>query len=82
MMFGVLFLSLNKIQSSFLQVKDSYLPASIVGVVYNLIIIGAIFISVKYGSYYLAIGALVGLLSKLSYYFLACIKEDINTAFI
>ena len=61
MMFGVLFLSLNKIQSSFLQVKDSYLPASIVGVVYNLIIIGAIFISVKYGSYYLAIGALVGL---------------------
>ena len=61
MMFGVLFLSLNKIQSSFLQVKESYLPASIVGVVYNIVIIIAIFISVKLGSYYLAIGALVGL---------------------
>ncbi|MFQ7119849.1 MAG: murein biosynthesis integral membrane protein MurJ [Intestinibacter sp.] len=47
MMFGVLFLSLNKIQSSFLQVKESYLPASIVGVVYNIVIIIAIFISVK-----------------------------------
>lgn len=61
MMFGVLFLSLNKVQSSFLQVKESYLPASIVGVVYNLIIIVAIFISVEAGSYYLAIGALLGL---------------------
>ena len=60
-LFGVLFLSLNKIQSSFLQVKESYLPASIVGVVYNIVIIIAIFISVKLGSYYLAIGALVGL---------------------
>ncbi len=65
MMFGVLFLSLNKIQSSFLQVKDSYLPASIVGVVYNIIIIIAIFVSVKYGSYFLAIGALVGLFAQV-----------------
>lgn len=65
MMFGVLFLSLNKIQSSFLQVKESYLPASIVGVFYNLIIIISIFVSVKYGSYYLAIGTLVGLLAQV-----------------
>lgn len=65
MMFGVLFLSLNKIQSSFLQVKESYLPASIVGVIYNLIIILFIFISVKYGSYYLAIGALLGLFAQV-----------------
>lgn len=65
MMFGVLFLSLNKVQSSFLQVKDSYLPASMVGVVYNIIIIISIFISVKYDSYYLAIGALLGLLGQV-----------------
>lgn len=65
MMLGVLFLSLNKVQSSFLQVKDSYLPASLVGVVYNIVIIISIFLSVSYGSYYLAIGALLGLLGQV-----------------
>lgn len=65
MMLGVLFLSLNKIQSSFLQVKDSYLPAALVGVVYNICIIISIFLSVRYGSYYLAIGALLGLVGQV-----------------
>lgn len=65
MMLGVLFLSINKVQSSYLQVKDSYLPASLVGVVYNIIIIISIIASVRYGSYYMAIGALLGLLGQV-----------------
>lgn len=65
MISGVIFLALSKILSSYLQVNDSFTIPGLIGIPYNILIIGAIAISTKTNVNIMAIGALLGMASQM-----------------
>lgn len=65
MISGVIFLSISKLVSSYLQVNDNFTIPALIGIPYNVIIILAIIISTKTSINALAIGALIAMSSQL-----------------
>ena len=64
MIIGIVFISLSKMMTSFLQVKNNFKIPGLIGIPYNIIIIAAIIISSKGDIYIIAIGASVAMLSQ------------------
>lgn len=65
MLFGFVFLGINHMMASYLQVKDSFIVAGLMSVPYNIFIIAFIFISSKVDPSLLGWGALLGLSSQV-----------------
>lgn len=72
---GVIFLSISKIVSSYLQVNDNFVIPGLVGLPYNIIIITAIVLSTKTSIEIMAIGALLGMASQMLFQIPAAIKK-------
>lgn len=65
LVFTMVFVALSNMMSCWLQIKGEYNVPGLIGLPYNIIIISSIFISVKLGAMWLAIGAFIASLSKL-----------------
>lgn len=75
MIIGVIFLSISKILSTFLQVNESFTVPSLIGIPYNIFIILAIAISTKTNPIVMAIGALLGMASQMLFQLPFAIKK-------
>lgn len=75
MIIGVIFLSISKILSSFLQVNDSFTVPSLIGIPYNIFIIAAIAISTQTNPIVMAIGALLGMASQMLFQIPFAVKK-------
>ncbi|MBO3443033.1 murein biosynthesis integral membrane protein MurJ [Clostridium sp. CCUG 7971] len=75
MIVGVIFLSISKILSTFLQVNESFTVPSLIGIPYNIFIISAIAISTKTNPIVMAIGALLGMASQMLFQLPFAIKR-------
>lgn len=64
MIFGVIFIGLSNIMTSWLQIKNNFIIPGITGLPYNIIIIISIFISLKLDIRILAIGTLIATMSQ------------------
>ncbi|WP_042271305.1 murein biosynthesis integral membrane protein MurJ [[Clostridium] dakarense] len=75
MIIGVIFLSISKILSSYLQVNESFTIPGLIGIPYNIFIIAAIAISTKTSPIVMAIGALLGMASQMLFQLPFAIKK-------
>ncbi|MGX4598593.1 murein biosynthesis integral membrane protein MurJ [Faecalimicrobium sp. JNUCC 81] len=75
MIVGVIFLSISKILSTFLQVNESFTVPSLIGIPYNIFIISAIAISTKTNPIVMAMGALLGMASQMLFQLPFVIKK-------
>lgn len=65
LIFGIIFIGINDVLMPYLQIKDNFIVPGILGVPYNLVIIVAIFLSLKLGKEVLIYGTLFAIISKV-----------------
>ena len=76
MMPGVIFLSISKLLSSYLQANESFAIPALIGTPYNIIIITAIVISTFTDFKFLAVGAVLAMLSQLLFQLPFALKKS------
>lgn len=79
--FGVIFIGLNNILASYLQIKGKFLIPNMVGFPYNIIVILTIILSSFTNSYIMIIGALFGLLFQFVFLFYFSKKQGYKYKF-
>lgn len=65
LMIGIIFVGLTYLANAYLQIKGNFLIPGIISLPYNIIIIIAIIMSVRYSSYIMVWGTLIGIIVQL-----------------
>lgn len=79
---SIVFLGVIYVLISYLQANNSFSPSVLIGVILNIVIIGAIVVSKKIGNIYLAIGSLIGTILQLLILVPASFKKGYKYFFI
>lgn len=65
MIFGIIFIGISNIMSSYLQVSDNFTIPGLIGIPFNIIIIVSMIISTNTNPYIMAYGTVIAMLSQL-----------------
>lgn len=75
MIFGIVFIGLSNIMTSWLQIKENFTIPGMIGFPYNILIIIGIILSSKGNVYIMAIGTLIGMASQFLFQLPLAIKN-------
>ena len=64
LLLGLIFTGINYIMIAYLQIKNNFIIPGLISLPYNIIIISAMIVSIKFGPYIMVVGTLLGTISQ------------------